>query len=67
MSHTGIGKFRPLDPDGQDCPTEFLLYNFDIGSPRLKPPHETFLEEGIASILGANDEHKVRLVGRASR
>jgi len=67
MSHTGNGKFRPLDPDGQECPTEFLLYNFDIGGATLKPGHETFLEQGIASILAANDEHKVRLVGRASR
>jgi hypothetical protein len=64
---TGIGKFRALDPNGQDCPTAFLLFNFDIGSSTLKRAHETFLKQGILSILGANEEHKVGLVGRASR
>jgi len=64
---TGIGKFRPLDPNGQNCPTEFLLFNFDIGSSKLKRPHEAFLKQGILSILGANEDHKVKLVGRASR
>jgi hypothetical protein len=61
------GKFRPLDPNGQDCPTGFLLFNFNIGSPKLKPAHERFLREGILVILEANDDHTVRLVGRASR
>jgi outer membrane protein OmpA-like peptidoglycan-associated protein len=61
------GKFRPLNPDGQDCPTEFLLFNFDIGSSKLKPAHERFLNQGILTILEANGEHKVGLVGRASR
>src|SRR5260370_28984553 len=61
------GKFRPLDPTGQDCPTEFLLFNFNIGSPTLKPAHERFLKRGILTILEANEDHKVRLVGRASR
>src|SRR5467141_3260878 len=61
------GKFRPLNPDGQDCPTELLLFNFDIGSSKLKPAHERFLNQGILTILEANGEHKVGLVGRASR
>jgi hypothetical protein len=46
---TGSGKFRPLDPNGQDCPTAFLLFNFDIGSSTLKRAHETFLKQGIPS------------------
>jgi len=61
------GKFRPLDPNGQDCPTEFLLFNFNIASPTLKPAHERFLKRGILTILEANEDNKVRLVGRASR
>jgi OmpA family len=61
------GKFRALDPNGQDCPTEFLLFNFGIGSSTLKPAHERFLTQGIVIILEANDDHTVRLVGRASR
>jgi hypothetical protein len=61
------GRFRPLDPDSQECPTEFLLFNFGIGSPALKPAHERFLRQGILLILAANGDHKVRLVGRASR
>jgi len=64
---TGIGKFRPLDPSGEECPTTFLLFNFDIGSSTLKRAHETFLRQGILSILGANEEHRIALVGRASR
>jgi len=61
------GKFRPLDPNSQECPTEFLLFNFGIGSPALKPAHERFLRQGILLILKTNGDHKVRLVGRASR
>ena len=64
---TGVGKFRPLDVNGQDCPTAFLIYNFDIGSPALKRAHELFLQKGILSILEANEDHKLGLVGRASR
>jgi hypothetical protein len=64
---TGAGKFQPLDPNGKECPTAFLLFNFDIGSAALKRGHEDFLRKGILSILGANEEHKVRIVGRASR
>jgi hypothetical protein len=64
---TGIGKFRPLDPNSQECPREFLLFNFDVGSAALKRGHETFLKNGILRILAANGEHKLKLVGRASR
>jgi len=67
MTATGVGKFRSLDPNGRDCPREFLLYNFDIGSAALKNAHEQFLKRGILAILTNNEDHKVSVVGRASR
>jgi hypothetical protein len=63
---TGEGKIRPLETSRQGCPTAFLLYNFDIGGCGLKTLHKRLLDR-LIKILGRNPEHRIRLVGRASR
>ena len=64
---TGEGKVRPLQVDADRCPTAYLLYNFDVELARLKRGHEDFLTDTVLHILETNAEHRVRLVGRASR
>jgi len=64
---TGEGKSKSLRATAEGCPTAYLLYNFDIGGAVLKRHHQDFLTETVLHILDTNAEHRVRLVGRASR
>lgn len=60
------GSIEPLEVSDQGCPTAYLLSDFDVGSSNLKSLHKRLLER-LAEILARNSEHKVRVVGRASR
>lgn len=62
---SGPGLIRPLVERLQNCPSAYLLYNFDIGSARLKPEHQAFLQDPVMRIL-RNTGNQVRIIGRAS-
>jgi hypothetical protein len=60
------GSIEPFELSKEGCPTAFLLSDFDIGKSNLKTLHKRLLER-LGEILVRNAEHRVRLVGRASR
>src|SRR5262245_60664655 len=60
------GSIEPLETSQLGCPTAFLLADFDINSSNLKRLHKKLLER-LGDILKSNEDHRVRLVGRASR
>jgi len=56
---------RPLGNSTEECPTDYLLSNFDAQSADLKREHELFIEQVLAKILRNNEEVRLHLTGRA--
>src|SRR5262245_30571116 len=55
---------RPLGNSTGKCPSDYLLFNFDVNSADLKRKHEFFVEEVLAKILRDNEEIRLHLTGR---